>query len=295
MNLSLEKCNICPRLCRVNRYRTTGYCNARAEIKLNLYQLHYGEEPNLSGSKGSGTIFFSHCNLKCVYCQNFTISHFGWGKEVEPEELVDIMFNLQDSGAHNLNLVTPTHYALQLAEVLQLAKKRGLKIPVVWNTNSYERIEMLQALEGLIDIYLPDFRYYDSEASGKFSDAEDYPGVAQAALKEMLRQVGHLKEENGIAQRGLMVRLLVMPGNVNRIDKVMKWIYDNLGPETYISLMGQYYPTYRSVAFPEINRSITEEEYEAIVKVLTDLGFKNGFIQKVGSNEDWTPKFVKSQ
>jgi putative pyruvate formate lyase activating enzyme len=204
------------------------------------------------------------------------------------------MLSLQDSGAHNINLVTPSHYALQLIDVLKLARKNGLKIPVIWNTNSYERIETLQALEGLIDIYLPDFRYFDSDASSKYSDANDYPEIAQAALKEMVRQVGHLKEKDGIAQSGVMIRLLVIPKNVNRIDKVMKWIHDNLGPETFISLMGQYYPTYRSVAFPEINRSITEEEYESAVKVLTDLGFENGYIQGVGSNEDWTPKFVKT-
>lgn len=280
-------------MCQVDRNKTVGYCNAGTKIKLNLNQLHYGEEPNLTGTKGSGTIFFAHCNLKCVYCQNFTISHFGWGREVEQTELVGIMLNLQESGAHNINLVTPSHYTLQLIATLKEAKARGLSIPIVWNTNSYERVETLRELEGLVDIYLPDFRYYDNQAAKLYSDAEDYFEIASAAIAEMFRQVGHIKEKNGLAQKGLMIRLLIIPENKNRVDKLLEWIYHTIGQETYISLMGQYYPTYRAVACPEINRAVSTEEYEQVVKVLSDLGFEYGFIQELGSNDEWTPKFIK--
>lgn len=294
MRLLLENCNLCPRYCNINRFKTVGYCNAGAKIKLNLYQLHYGEEPNISGTGGSGTIFFAHCNMKCIYCQNFTISHFGWGREVDESEIVDIMLNLQESGAHNINLVTPTHFSLQLIEALKTAKEKGLKIPVVWNTNTYENLETLQALSGLVDIYLADFRYFDNESSKTYSDANDYFEVASEAIKEMHRQAGNIRDINGIAVKGLMIRLLVMPGNKNRTEKILEWIHHNLGKETYISLMGQYYPTYRSVAFPEINRAITEEEYDHAVKALQDLGFENGYIQDAGGSSDWTPKFIKT-
>ena len=293
MNLTLAKCNLCPRMCHVDRNKSVGYCKAGMKTKLNLYQLHFGEEPNLSGSKGSGTIFFAHCNLKCIYCQNFTISHFGWGKEIEQSELVDIMLNLQGSGAHNINLVTPTHYSLQLISALQAARDQGLKIPIVWNTNAYERVETLRELIGLIDIYLPDFRYYDDRVAKKYSDVDNYFQVATTAILEMYHQVGHIKEINGLARQGLMIRLLIMPGNTNQVDKILTWIYHNLGQETYLSLMGQYYPTYRAVAFPEINRAVSPAEYDLAVQTLTDLGFENGFIQERGSTEEWTPKFIK--
>lgn len=292
-SLTLENCNICPRLCGINRYQTVGYCNAGAKIKLNLYQLHYGEEPNLSGENGSGTIFFAHCNLKCIYCQNFTISHFGWGREVEQEEIVEIFFRLQESGANNINLVTPSHFSLQLIDALKQAKKEGLKIPVVWNTNSYERIETLRELNGLVDIYLPDFRYFYNNIAKTYSDVENYPEIATAAISEMFNQVGHIKERNDLAYKGVMIRLLIIPVNRNRIDMLLGWIRENLGKETYISLMGQYYPTYRSVAFPEMNRSITQEEYDYAVEKLHEFGFENGYIQDRGSSDDWTPKFIK--
>ncbi|MBW6516394.1 MAG: 4Fe-4S cluster-binding domain-containing protein [Candidatus Cloacimonetes bacterium] len=294
MKLSLEKCNLCPRMCNVNRYETVGYCKAGDKIKLNLYQLHFGEEPNLSGQNGSGTIFFAHCNLKCLYCQNFTISHFGWGREVEQSELVEIMFNLQDSGAHNINLVTPTHYSLQLIGALKQAKSQGLSIPVIWNTNAYENVDTLKELAGLVDIYLPDFRYYDNEAARIYSDSENYFEIASAAILEMHKQVGQIKEKKGLAYKGLMIRLLIMPDNKNRVDKLLEWIYQNLGQETYISLMGQYYPTYRAVAYPEINRSVSLDEYDFALEVLNKFGFENGFIQERGSTDDWTPKFIKT-
>lgn len=293
MKLSISDCNICPRLCMVNRYKTVGYCNAGSKMKINVHQLHRGEEPNLSGSNGSGTIFFSYCNLKCVYCQNFTISQFGWGKEIEQTELVETMLLLQEEGAHNINLVTPTQYSLQLIKTIKAAKSEGLIIPIVWNTNSYERVETLKELRGLVDIYLPDLRYYDDKNAKIYSDAEDYFKVASAAIKEMFQQVGHIQEKEGIAVRGLMIRLLVLPENKNSIDKLIEWIFRNLGKETNISLMGQYYPTYRSVSFPVINRPVSREEYQYVLDILDKYGFENGYVQDLGGSEDWTPKFFE--
>ena len=289
--LSLTECNICPRLCGNDRFTDTGYCKAGSRIKINLYQRHFGEEPNLGSDRGSGTVFFSHCNTNCIYCQNFSISQFGWGKEVEIEELAEIMISLRDSGVCNINLVTPTHFTPLVKEAIILAKQRGLSIPIVWNSNAYERVEALQELEGVVDIYLPDFRYFDRLAAKKYSEAEDYPEVAQKALLEMFRQVGHIEEKDNIAVKGLMIRLLLLPNNVNRIDLALEWIAKNLGRETYISLMGQYYPTYRAVAFPELNRAISAQEYDDAVNKLNSLGFENGYIQERGGDKDWTPKF----
>ncbi len=289
--ITLKECNVCPRMCRVNRYETAGYCKAGVTLKINLYQLHFGEEPNLSNNKGSGAIFFSYCNTNCVYCQNFSISQFGWGKEISKSELSDIMIKLQELGANNINLVTPTHFTPQIIDSLQMAKKDGLTVPVVWNSNAYESIDTLRKLEGLVDIYLPDFRYFDNLAAKKYSDAEDYPDVAAKAILEMLRQVGHIKEKDGLAFKGLMIRVLLLPGNKNKADKILEWIKQHLGNETYISLMGQYYPTYRASAYPELNRSVSQEEYNYIVEILNSLGFENGYIQDRTSSEDWTPKF----
>jgi putative pyruvate formate lyase activating enzyme len=293
--LSLRECNVCPRMCGDNRYVTTGYCKAGAKVKINLYQRHFGEEPNLSQVRGSGTIFFSHCNTNCIYCQNFSISQFGWGKEISQKELVDIMLNLQGSGVNNINLVTPTHFTPLIIEAIIAAKSKGLNIPIVWNSNAYERVEVLKELEGLVDIYLPDFRYFDRIAAKKYSDAEDYPDVAALAIREMFRQVSHIKEVNELAVKGLMIRILLLPGNVNRVDQILEWIAENLGTETYISLMGQYYPTYRAVGYPEINRAVSAEEYDFAVEKLKALGFENGYIQERGSSDEWTPKFFEQE
>ncbi len=290
--LNLEECNICPRMCKVNRAIEEGYCKARIPLKVNLYQLHFGEEPNLAGENGSGAVFFTHCNTNCIYCQNFSISQFGWGKEISKFKLVDIMLHFQKSGANNINLVTPTHYTPQLIESLKIAKEKGLSIPIVWNSNAYESTETLKELEGLVDIYLPDFRYFDNEAAKRYSDAEDYPQVAQKAILEMFRQVGHIKEKNDVAVKGLMIRILLLPENKNRVDKILEWISHNIGNDTQISLMGQYYPTYMTTAYPEINRPVSDEEYHAAVDKLYSLGFENGYIQERCSSDIWTPKFI---
>lgn len=293
-NEFLKNCVICPRKCAVNRYERMGFCKSSDKIKINTYQLHHWEEPVISGTQGSGTIFFSHCNLQCVFCQNYKISFSGYGKEFSNEEACAIMLDLQNRNAHNINLVSPTHYTPQLAETLVMAKASGLKIPVVWNTNGYEEVESLKLLEGLVDIYMPDFKYLNSGISRKYSDAADYPAKAKAAIKEMARQVGHLKVDNGLAWKGLLIRILVMPNDLNNTTDTLIWIAENLGIKTYISLMGQYYPTNMTAKYVEINRAITLEEYGIARNQLEILGFENGFLQGVGSSSEYTPDFESS-
>ena len=190
----LTNCQICPRSCHIDRYQEKGFCNATSDLKVNLYQLHYGEEPVLSGTKGSGTIFFSHCNLQCVFCQNYTISNLGWGKDISNEECIQFMLELQDKGAHNINLVTPTHYSIQLIDVLKAAKQQGLTIPIVWNSNAYEKVETLKALEGLVDIYLPDIKYSDAKNSAMYSQAKDYPAIAGKIRRAVIRHFAYHME-----------------------------------------------------------------------------------------------------
>lgn len=291
-----EKCIQCPRSCEVDRLTTLGFCKANNQIKINLYQLHFGEEPVITGQKGSGTIFFSHCNLKCVFCQNYKISDWGNGDYVTIEELAEIMLELQNQGAHNINLVTPSHYSLQIKEALIIAKKKGLNIPIVWNSNAYESVEILQQMEGLIDIYIADFKYWDSEHAQKYSAAGNYPEIAKKAILEMLRQVGNLKvdEDDQIAYRGLLIRLLILPQNLNGIQSILHWIYEEIGNTCFISLMSQYYPTHRADEYPEINRPITREEYDYALHIMEGLGFENGFIQDLGITPEWTPDFIEN-
>ncbi len=289
----LTHCNICPRFCGINRYQSLGYCQANANLKINLHQLHYGEEPVLSGTRGSGTIFFSFCNLKCAFCQNFNISAKGWGSERKNEEAVAIMLELQAMGAHNINLVTPTHYSIQLADVLSEAKGKGLSIPVVWNSNAYENTDTLEHLNGLVDIYLPDLKYADPKYSMQYSSVADYPSVSRQAILEMHRQVGKLVlDRDNIAQKGLIIRMLVLPGQAAGITESLHWIADNLGNDTAISLMAQYYPTWQSFRFPEINRGITQNEYDDFLETLERIGFENGFIQELSCSSEWTPAFT---
>ncbi|OHD65919.1 MAG: hypothetical protein A2176_03585 [Spirochaetes bacterium RBG_13_51_14] len=288
----LARCTLCPRECGVDRFVTAGYCHGTHEVTVDLHQLHSGEEPVLSGTRGSGAIFFSNCALRCVYCQNHRISHEGRGRRCSTEELCDIMLDLQDRGVHNVNLVTASHYAPQAASSLRLARERGLAIPVVWNSSAYEKPETLRLLQGLVDIYLPDFRYCDPSAADRYSLAPDYPVWARKAIIEMFRQVGHLNVRDGIADKGLIIRLLVLPGLTDGIRDILSWIRGAIGPDTWVSLMGQYYPAYRSGEFPEINRPATAEEYEECLGYLDELGFENGFIQEVGSCAEYTPDFT---
>jgi putative pyruvate formate lyase activating enzyme len=229
--------------------------------------------------------------MRCAYCQNYRISQEGRGNSRSLEELSGIMIALQEAGAHNVNLVTASHYTPQVAEAIIDARSRGLHIPIVWNSNAYEKPETLRILEGLVDIYLPDFRYFGVEKAIRYSSAPDYPEWAQKSIAEMLRQTGHLAMQNGIALKGVMVRLLVLPGQTDAVRGILTWIRETIGAETWVSLMGQYYPTYRSHEFTEINRPVTEEEYERCLGYLDELGFENGFVQKVGSCADYTPEF----
>jgi putative pyruvate formate lyase activating enzyme len=284
-------CFLCPRDCGADRKRRGGVCKGSWTADVSLHQLHFGEEPVLSGTNGSGTIFFSNCSMRCVYCQNFRISHEGHGTPRSTEELCAMMLELQELGAHNINMVTASHYVFQAAQALRTARERGLRIPLVWNSSAYEKPETLRLLEGLVDIYLPDFRYFDPAAAARYSSVPDYPTWAKRAIIEMFRQTGHLSVTDGIAARGLIIRILVLPGLTEGVRGILAWIRDRIGPETWVSLMGQYYPAYRAHEFPEINRPVTEEEYRRCLGYLEEFGFENGFVQEVGSDVEYTPAF----
>jgi|UniRef100_A0A7V3UZN7 putative pyruvate formate lyase activating enzyme len=285
-------CNACPFECNVDRSVKPGRCRATDEIEVAQAQLHFWEEPPISGTRGSGTIFFSHCNLSCKFCQNYDISQIGFGKKVTPEKLLEIMFNLERQGAHNINLVSPTHYSLQLLPVLKKAKAK-LKIPIVWNSNGYEKVETLRQLAGLVSIYLPDLKYFSDELARNFSSAPDYFKYATAAILEMKRQVGeNIYDDEGIIQRGLIIRHLVLPGQVEDSRQVLNWIKTNLGADTPISLMAQYYPTYRAKELPGMNRRLRAAEYQEIKEHFLALGFEQGFLQELSSaSPDYTPDF----
>lgn len=284
-------CFVCPHKCGVNRIDTMGICQAPAELKINLAQLHFGEEPILVGTKGSGTVFFSHCNLHCCYCQNYKISALGSGSLSTPEKLRNIFFSLKEQGAVNINLVSPTPYTDLLIPVLEQVKKEGFELPIVWNTNSYERVETLRKLEGLVDIYLADFRYWDNGNALKYSQIGSYREVASAAIKEMFRQVGSLKVDDDLAWMGTLIRILVLPNDITGAEAILTWLADNLGLNITISLLAQYYPTFRSNEFPEINRPITSAEYQTAVKTIEQLGFTNFYLQELNPSAEWTPNF----
>jgi len=303
----LDACTLCPRACGVDRKVKPGLCGMGATLRVALAQLHYGEEPVLSGTttpetgeaRGSGAIFFSGCNLRCVYCQNHDISMGGpegggLGHDLSVDDLTALMLELQGSGAHNVNLVTPTHFTPLVRQAILQARANGLAVPVVWNSSAYETVETLRTLDGLVDIYLPDLRYMDSQAAARYSSAPDYPEIACAAIAEMHRQVGPLVVDEGIARRGLIIRLLVLPGNLGRVDLGLDWIAGNLGTGTCLSLMGQYYPAHRTSEFPEINRGLKPIEYAALRRHMERLGFENGFVQQVGSSASFTPDFRRN-
>lgn len=289
----LLACTICPRTCGADRYRGKGYCEAPAELKINLAQLHFGEEPPISGNRGSGTIFFSHCNLRCVFCQNHLISLKGAGHMITEGELLDLLFDLEAKGAHNINLVTPTHYSIPLISVLSKAKEQGLKIPILWNSSAYESVETLKKLKDLVDIYLPDFKYYHPLYAKKYSHAEDYPKFALAALKEMVEQTGFLQEDaDGIATRGAMVRLLLLPNALSGTKDTLRLLADEFGTDLPLSLMAQYYPAAEAVDIPELSRGVTAKEYQAVVETAESLGFEKVFVQELSCDDHWTPDFI---
>ncbi|MCX7855092.1 MAG: radical SAM protein [Anaerolineae bacterium] len=278
----MESCRLCPRQCGVNRLKGMGgFCRASAILFISAFHPHFGEERPLVGRGGSGTIFLTHCNLRCVFCQNWEISHMGMGQESSVEEMADMMIQLQQAGCHNINLVTPTHYSALILKALDIAAGMGLRLPIVYNTSGWERLEILEVLDGIVDIYLPDFKYWDSEMAAKYSSgAANYPEVTKAAILEMHRQVGVAKPgPDGIMYRGLMIRHLVMPNDVGGSEKVMEWIAENLPKDTYVNIMSQYTPMHKAYRYPQISRRITREEYERVVKKAQELGLTNLDIQ----------------
>ena len=289
----LEKCTICPHQCGINRTQYVGRCKSTDKIKIALYSTHNFEEPCISGENGSGTIFFSNCNMNCIYCQNYEISQQGKGREITIEELANIMLKQQEKGVENINLVTPTSYALHIIEAIKIAKRQGLKIPIVYNTNGYESIETLKLLEGYIDIYLPDLKYYYDELGKNYSNVENYFEIATNAIKEMYRQVGSPQlNENGIMQKGLMIRHLILPNNVQNSKKVLKWIEQNLPNDVYVSIMAQYFPTYKAKNVDKLNRKLNKKEYEKVENFLYTLNLRNGYIQELGEHEEeYVPKW----
>ena len=289
----LKKCTICPHKCGIDRTKNIGRCKSTDKVKIALYSTHNFEEPCISGEKGSGTIFFSNCNLNCVFCQNYEISQQGRGKEIEIEELVEIMLKQQEKGVENINFVTPTSYSIQIKEAIIIAKENGLKIPIVYNTNGYENVETLRELEGLIDIYLPDLKYYYNSLGKKFSKVDNYFEITTNAIKEMYRQVGSpILNEKGVMQKGLMVRHLILPNNIENSKRCLKWLKENFNDKIYISLMAQYFPTYKAKEISEINRKLTPKEYEEIENYLYDLDIENGYIQELGEHEEeYVPKW----
>ena len=284
------KCNLCPRGCNVDRATEKGTCSMGEEILLARASKHFWEEPPISGTKGSGTVFFSGCSLKCVYCQNFEISHEGKGKQVSEDKLSEIFDSLISQGVHNINLVNPTHYALKIRNVL-LNKKPS--VPVVYNSSGYEKVSTLKSLDGLIDIYLPDLKYISADRSLKYSDAENYFDFASKALLEMKRQCPeNIYDSDGIMQKGLIVRHLILPQNTNQSIKILEWIKENFGTDTAISLMSQYTPCQKAEIYKELQRKITQREYDKVISAAVEMGFTNIFTQEGSSaTTDFIPDF----
>jgi putative pyruvate formate lyase activating enzyme len=294
----LSACDVCPRGCGVNRSEgETGFCLTTDQVVVAHVGLHFGEEPPISGTRGSGTIFFANCNLRCVYCQNFQISQRAGEistRVLSPGELAGEMLALQRRGAHNVNLVSPTHVAAQVAEGLCIAREAGLSIPVVYNTNGYDAVETLQCLQGLIDVYLPDIKYSDDALASRYSGVDDYVGVNRRAIAEMFRQVGHLAlDGQGIAQRGLLVRHLVLPENCAGSEESLRFLA-SLSREMVVSIMAQYSPQYKARAMPPLDRRVNAAEYEAVLDCAWELGLDRCFVQEYESSETLLPDFRRA-
>lgn len=297
--IELTSCTLCPRACGVNREQgVRGACGETAQIRLARAALHFWEEPCISGTRGSGAVFFTGCQLRCVYCQNQPIAHGAVGKEVSLSRLVDIFFELEEQGANNINLVTPDHFIPQIAEAIKTAKSRGFTLPFVYNTGSYVTVEALQTLDGLIDSYLPDLKYLDPSHARDYSGAEDYPEVAKAALKEMFRQVGPVKlmqvqkEEEPMLLRGMVVRHLLLPGALDDAKQIVSYLYDTYGNDIYMSLMSQYTPGEAVEEHPLLRRRVRRKDYDALVDHAIALGVENAFIQEgSAADESFIPAF----
>ena len=295
----LADCDICPRKCGVNRLGgEMGYCNSGALPIVSSYCDHHGEEPVLSGKKGSGTIFFANCNLRCVYCQNHQISQ-NWtvqkANEITCHQLAEHMLHLQNElGCHNINMVSPSHFVPQIIEALLEAVPQGLNIPLVYNTNGYDSLETLKELDGVVDIYLPDFKYFDNKHAKGLSDAANYVEAARAAIREMYRQVGNLViDDNGIAQRGLIVRHLILPERLSGSREVLKWLAEELSREVTISVMSQYNPMHHALEMPQLARSISQAEFDEVFNLVVELGMENGWVQQLEAADYYVPDFER--
>lgn len=294
---TLKACTLCPRACGIDRTsQERGVCGQTDRLKVARAALHYWEEPCISGEKGSGAVFFCGCPLHCVFCQNVEIANGTVGKEISPERLSEIFLELQEQGAHNINLVTPGHFVPQLVWALERAKRQGLCIPIVYNTSSYEAVDTIRRMEGLVDIYLPDFKYMDEGLSARYSHAPDYSRVAKAAIAEMVRQTGAAEffadDEEGLMKRGTIVRQLLLPGCVEDAKAVLRYLYETYGNQIYISIMNQFTPLLGLEKYPKLNRRVTEEEYEEVVEYAIALGVECGFIQEgETAEESFIPAF----
>ena len=295
----LSECDICPRECGANRLAgKTGKCNSGLLPAVSSFCAHHGEEPVLSGTKGSGTVFFGNCNMRCVYCQNHQISQDPKAQqqnEIEPRVLAERMIHLQDSlGCHNINLVTPSHLVPQIVRALLYAVPLGLKIPLVYNTSSYDSTQTLRELDGVISIYLADLRYASDEYARKYSRVHHYMESSRSAIKEMYRQVGDLEvDEYGVARKGLIIRHLILPNDIAGSEESLRWLVDEISPQIAISIMSQYYPTHRAPKYPLLNRRISPSEYAEVVKMVERLGIVNGWMQGMQSSDNYLPDFQR--
>lgn len=294
MNLELSSCALCPHMCKVNRNNgKIGRCKSTGNVKIALASLHHFEEPCISGENGSGTVFFSNCNLSCVFCQNYKISQLGLGHEISIDELANIFLEQQRKNAENINLVTPTMYVPQIIEAIKIAKSNGLKIPIIYNSNGYENVETIRLLKDYIDVYLPDLKYFDNDLAKKYSGINNYFENASKAILEMYFQVGlPVFDENRLIKKGLIIRHLVLPNHIDNSKKVLLWIKENLPQDVYVSLMAQYFPTYKAKSIEDLNRKLSKEEFEEIKNYLEKLDIHNGYFQELGEHEEeYVPDF----
>lgn len=282
MNKLLNSCTLCPRNCKVNRNNNElGYCGMTNQLMVARASLHYWEEPIISGEKGSGTVFFSGCNLKCVFCQNYQISNNNFGKPISIHRLSEIFLELQEKGANNINLVTPTHFVPLIIEALKIAKAKGLNIPIVYNSSGYENVETIKLLKGYIDIYLPDFKYYDNKYANKYSKCNNYFEAVTSSLNEMIKQVGKpVFNEEGILTKGVIVRHMMIPELLDDSKKIIHYLVDNYNDDIFISIMNQYTPTNNLTNYQEINQTVDDKDYDELINYAIDLGIKNGFMQE---------------
>ena len=290
----LNECTLCNRNCKVDRnHNQCGFCKASEKVKVARAALHFWEEPPISKDNGSGTVFFSYCNFNCVFCQNHDISQESAGAEISINRLAEIFLELQDKGANNINLVTLTHFVPQIIEALKIAKANGLKLPILYNTNSYDSLETIKMLDGYIDVYLPDFKYFNDKYAIKYSKVNNYASNAVQVIDEMLKQVGTPKfNSNGCITKGVIIRHLMLPGLLFDSKKVVDLIFNRYGDDVYISLMNQYVPMFKACDYPEINKPLNPKHYDSLVTYAADLGVTKGFIQEEGTNTtEYTPSF----